>query len=190
MKRLSPDKRNKLLLTIMGTVAAIGAIYYLLIAPQVTNNGKIKSKILAQKNQLLQIQNTIKSAGSSTNFASEAAANLAQAEADVARGDLFAWTYDTIRKFKAGYKVDVPTIGQPVPVENDLFADFPFKQIKFSLNGTGYYHDIGKFIAGLENTFPHMRVINLAIEPAGGPDSTTEKLSFRMDVVVLVKPNT
>lgn len=190
MKRLSPDKRNKLILTIFGTLAAIGLIYYFLIAPQVASNAKIKSKILAQKNQLQQIQNTVKSAGISTNSASSAAASLTQAEADVARGDLFAWTYDTIRKFKASYKVDVPTIGQPVSTENDLFTGFPYKQIKFTLNGTGYYHDIGKFIAGLENTFPHMRVINLAIEPAGGPDSTSEKLSFRMDVVALVKPNT
>lgn len=189
MKRLTPDKRNKLILTIIGTVAAIALIYYFLIAPQSDGNKKLEGKIAAQKSQLAQIQQTIKTAGASAGAAGELAASLTNAETDVASGDLFAWTYDKMRKFKADYKVEVPTIGQPAPMEHDLFVDFPYKQIKFSMNGTGYFHDIGMFIAGLENKFPHMRVINLTIEPAGGPDAATEKLSFRMDVVALVKPN-
>lgn len=189
MKRLTPDKRNKLVLTIVGALAAIGMIYFFLISPQTVSNKNLEAKISRQKDHLAQILNTIKGAGLSSGSTNGATSNLAEAEADVARGDLFAWTYDTMRKFKDKYKVDVPTIGQPARIENDLFANFPYKQIKFSINGTGYYHDIGMFIAGLENHFPHMRVINLSIEPAGGLDTTSQKLSFRMDVVALVKPN-
>ncbi len=62
-------------------------------------------------------------------------AQLNQAEEDVATGDLFAWTYDTIRQFKAGYHVDIPTIGQPVQSDVDLIPNFPYKQINFSLDG-------------------------------------------------------
>lgn len=189
MKHLSTDKRNKLILVVLGTVTAICAIYFFLISPQLARNALVKSKIASQKGQLDQMLITIKSAGTSANVSDTTSSKLAVAEADVAWGDLFAWTYDTIRKFKADYQVSIPAIGQPQKVPNDIFPDFPYQQIKFTLNGTGYYQDIGTFISGLENKFPHMRVINLSIEPAGGLDSTSEKLAFRMDVVALIKTN-
>jgi hypothetical protein len=188
MKRLSPDKRNKLLMAIVGSIGAVSLIYFFLISPQIIQNTKLKTTINTQNNQLELIQSTLRTAQTSAVAADENSSNLAATEADIASGDLYAWTYDTIRKFKAGYQVDIPAIGQPAPMENDLFASFPYKQIKFLLAGTGYYHDIGKFVAGLENKFPHMRVINLTLEPAGGPDATTDKLSFRMEVVALVRP--
>jgi hypothetical protein len=80
----------------------------------------------------------------------------------------------------------------------DLLPHFPYKQLKITVSGTAFYHDLGKFIADFENAFPHMRVVNLALEPATGgnsPASATsgaspgvnEKLSFKMDIVTLVK---
>ena len=54
---------------------------------------------------------------------------------------------------------------------------------------TGYYHDVGKFISDFENNFPHGRVVNLIVEPVSSADPGNEKLSFRMDVIALVKPN-
>ena len=190
MKRLTPHKRNKLLLAIVGTIGAVALIYFVFISPQMVQNSKLKTTIATQRSQLELIQTTLKTAQTSAGAADEDSSNLAAAEADIASGDLYAWTYDTFRKFKAGYQVDIPAIGQPAPMENDLFANFPYKQVKFLLAGTGYYHDIGKFVAGLENKFPHMRVINLTLEPAGGPDATSDKLSFRMEVVALVRPTT
>jgi hypothetical protein len=85
--------------------------------------------------------------------------------------------------------VEIPEVGLPTIGESDLLASFPYKQIQFTINGTVYYHDFGKFIADFENSFPHSRVVRLVLEPAAGPDSNTEKLSFRMEIVTLVKPN-
>ena len=102
----------------------------------------------------------------------------------MAVGDIYAWTLDTIRHFKAGYKVELPVIGQPTVGAMDLLPSFPYQQLRFSISGTGYYHDIGKFIADFENRYPHMRVVNLDMAPVGGDG---EKLSFRADVVALVK---
>jgi hypothetical protein len=71
----------------------------------------------------------------------------------------------------------------------DLLPSFPYKQIRFAINGTAYYHDLGKFISDFENHFPHARVVNLVIEPMSNADNTNEKLSFRMEIIALVKPN-
>jgi type II secretion system (T2SS) protein M len=104
----------------------------------------------------------------------------------MASGDLYSWTYNTIRLFKAPYQVDIPDVGHPDVGTMDLLPDFPFKQVRFTVTGTAYYHDLGKFIADFENKFPHMRVVNLQIQPADATGSN-EKLSFKMDIVALVK---
>ena len=53
--------------------------------------------------QLATIQNTIKQMDATTSSAvTDMTAQLNHAEEDIASGDLYAWTYDTIRRFKAG----------------------------------------------------------------------------------------
>ena len=190
MKRLSTEKRNRLIMVLLGTAGLISAVYFLLIQPQNDENQKLNAKIVSEQDRLEKMKGTIKTATSAAGSAADNSVLLARAEEDIASGDLFAWTYDTVRRFKAGYRLDIPNIGQPILSEVDIIPNFPYKQIKFSLIGTGYYHDIGKFISDFENKFPHMRVTNLTIDPAGGTDSSTEKLAFRMDIVALVKSNT
>jgi hypothetical protein len=70
----------------------------------------------------------------------------------------------------------------------DLLPKFPYKQLKVSVTGTAYYHDLGKFIADFENTFPHIRITNLTVDTGGATAEGGEKLAFRMEVVALVKP--
>jgi Tfp pilus assembly protein PilO len=71
----------------------------------------------------------------------------------------------------------------------DLLPSFPFKQVKLTITGTAYYHDLGKFIAGFENSFPHIRMVNLQLQP-DQDTGNDEKLSFRIDVIALVKSST
>jgi hypothetical protein len=85
--------------------------------------------------------------------------------------------------------VEIPEVGHPTIGESDLLPSFPYKQIQFAINGTVYYHDLGKFIADFENSFPHSRMVHLVVEPATGPNSNSEKLSFRMEIITLVKLN-
>jgi len=188
MKKLSPAKRNHLILVIMVTLAVIGMVYYFLIAPQQQENSKLATDILNNTAKLEQIKKTVQQAAANAQTAPDIADQLNLAETDIASGDMFAWTYDTIRRFKAGYKIEVPNIGQPVQGDVDLIAGFPYKQIKFTLSGTGYYHDLGKFVSDLENKFPHIRVLNLSLEPVG--ELNSEKISFRMEIAALVKAST
>ena len=105
---------------------------------------------------------------------------LAQTERDMASGDPAQWIYNTIRNFKEHYKVDVSVNSQLSMGEVDLLPHFPYKQLKVTVGGKAYYHDLGKFIADFENTFPHARITNLTLEPAGGTgDGTVEKLTFQ-----------
>lgn len=190
MKRLPPAKRNQLIGVILASVGLIGLVYFLLISPQNASNSKLATNTSKETLRLQQMETTIKEMEATSNKLEVVTQQLNHDEDDIASGDLYAWTYDTMRRFKAGYRVDIPTLGQPALGDCDLIGNFPYKQIRFSLAGTAYYHDLGKFIAGFENKFPHCRVLNLSIDPVDSDATGGERLNFRMDIVALVKPNT
>lgn len=189
MKRLPPDKRNNLILVILATAGLISMVYFFLISPQKAQNEKLASETATAQANLQQIKKTIKQADITADQVGQITQQLARAEEDEASGDVFAWTYDTIRQFKTNRHIEIVTIGQPVNSDVDMLPNFPYKQIRFQIIGNGYYHDIGKFAADLENKFPHMRIVNLTIDTVTGAEAAPEKLSFRMEIAALVKPN-
>ena len=80
-----------------------------------------------------------------------------------------------------------------------MLPQFPYEAAIFSVRGTAYYHQFGKFLADFENRFPYFRVQNLILgagsgsESAAGSDATAtrtgdEKLNFSMVVIALIKP--
>ena len=186
MKRLSKEKRNQLIIVIIVTVAVLALVGFGLIRPQYGSLSKIARDKEAADSQLQNIKNAIKNVNAIASELIEVTNSLARAEADMASGDVYSWTYDTIRHFKQQYRVEIPEIGHPTIGNVDLLPSFPYRQIQFTVNGTAYYHDLGKFIADFENSFPHSRMVRLVVESGG---DNTEKLSFRMEIITLVKPN-
>lgn len=188
MKKLSKEKRKQLVLVVAAIAAVLGLIYFGLIRSQYASLASINSTRKAADAKLLDINNMITKAGTIQKELEASTVALDKTETDMASGDLYAWTFDTLRRFKQSYRVEIPEVGHPAIGSVDLLPDFPFKQIRFPVNGTAYYHDLGKFIADFENAFPHARLVNLVIEPAPGADSA-ERLAFKMDIIALVKSN-
>jgi Tfp pilus assembly protein PilO len=187
MKKISQEKRNHLIVVGAITAVTLGVIYFFLIQPQYDSLSKIAREKKAADTKLASIKSTITNSATMANNLSATTANLIHTEEDLASGDLYSWTYDTLRRFKQQYRVEIPDLGHPTTEQMDLLPSFPYKQIRFAINGTAYYHDLGKFIADLENNFPHIRVVHLLIEPIPGTDNSNEKLSFRMEIIALVK---
>ena len=190
MKKLSPAKRSQLIAVVFAILGVLTMIYMLLIQPQYEKNKAMATNIVNARVDLQKTKDLIGKRQTSNAELANTLLQLTQEENDVAVGDVYSWTYDTIRRFKAKYAVDIPNISPPSITEVDVLGAFPYKQVKVTLTGNAYYHDLGKFIADFENNFPHVRLVNLAIDTvAAAPGTVQEKLSFRMDVVALVKPN-
>lgn len=189
MKRLPPAKRNQLIVVIVATLGLIGLVYFLLIRPQNEKNHQLATTASAEQLKLQQIRTAIKQMAATTATLADLTQQLDNAEEDVASGDLYQWTYDTLRRFKASYHVEIANPSQPAQGDCDLIGSFPYQQIRFTLTGTAYYHDLGKFVADFENKFPHCRVLNLQVDAAGNTATSGERLHFRMDIAALVKPN-
>lgn len=188
MNKLPKEKRNRLILVIVGTVMVVGLVYFGLIGPQYAEISRINAEIKTAQDKQLTVEDAIKKSDAITTQLADISYTLSHAEDDMASGDTYAWTYDTIRHFKVSYKVD-PAVGQPSTGDVDLIGNFPYKQLKFNVSGTAYYHDLGRFISDFENYYPHFRVVNLTLDPVGGAGDDAEKLSFRMDIIALIKSN-
>jgi hypothetical protein len=191
LRKLPIDKRNKLILVGAGTLLMAGAFYCLVISQQNQNLVRLANKKLEVQASQRRVHDAIGRASAIEADLAGAQKALAEAEADIASGDLYSWVINTLRPFKAAYKVNIPQVNPLGAVtEVNLLSGFPYKQASLSLVGTAHFHDLGRFLADLENQFPHFRVVNLSLDlnPSPAPEDQ-ETLSFRLDLITLVKTN-
>src|SRR5580698_7839877 len=121
----NPQKRNQLFLALGVVVILIGGMVFGLIRPQYDKLSSIRNQTLDAKDHLRKVENLIHASDAAASEMAGATQDLSQAQADMATGDIYAWTVDTMRHFKANYKVDVPDIGQPGMGDVDLMPNFP-----------------------------------------------------------------
>src|ERR1700744_3221598 len=100
MKRLSPAKKNQLVMVLMITAALLGSVYFLLISPQNSANQKLAKDIGDQTAELDKYKKVISQAQATSKQLTDITTQLNQAEQDIATGDVYSWTYDTLRRFK------------------------------------------------------------------------------------------
>lgn len=189
MKSLSKEKRNQLVLVVMLTGCALAALWFGLIKFQQQSLDQLAQSKNSAEQKLDQVKQAIETADLVEVQLGEASQRLAKIESTMASGDLYAWTITTLRKFKVGYRVEIPQFSQiDGPKDMNMLPAFPYKQANMTISGTAFYNDLGKFISDFENQFPYMRVLNLSLEPLPsmvGADK--ERLSFRMEISTLVK---
>jgi len=192
MKSLSKEKRNQLVLVILAFAAVAAGWYLLLYKTQTQSLQSMRERRDASRQKLQQVKQAIALASQIESDLCDAKQRLDKVEDTMASGDLYSWTINTLKKFKLGYKVEIPQFSQidgPKPMT--MLANFPYKQASLIIGGTAHYYEFGRFLADFENQFPYMRVLNLTLEPASGlVSSEKERLSFRMEIAALVKPGT
>jgi Tfp pilus assembly protein PilO len=190
-RKLSKEKRNRLVLVALATLIAIAGLYFGLIQRQNESLASLAQKKAAATKKLQVVLDAIHRADRIKAELDEARNNLATAESDVASGDLYSWVINTLRDFKSKHKVNIPQFSPIGPTtEVKLLPNFPYKQATLSLGGTAHFHDLGRFLAELENQFPHMRVVNLNLDLNQSPVADEqETVSFKLDIVTLVKAN-
>jgi len=189
MNSLSKDKRNQLVLVAVMTAGVLAGLWFCLIRYQKQTLANLGQSKVAAQQKFEQVKQTIESAELIEAQLSEAGQRLSKIEATMASGDLYAWTINTLRQFKLGYKVTIPQFSQiDGPKEMNMLPAFPYKQANMTISGSALYTDFGKFIADFENQFPYMRVLNLSLEPTPGvTGAERERLSFRLEIATLVK---
>ena len=191
LRKLPKEKRNQLVAVVAGTLVIVAGLYLLLIKPQNQKLDRLAQKKLEVQASQRRVLDAVRRASEIEADLTSARKALSDAEADVASGDLYSWVINTFRRFKSAYKVNIPQFS-PISGTSDvsLLSNCPYKQASLSLSGTAHFHDFGRFLADLENQFPHMRVLNLSLELNQSPAADEqETVSFKLDIVTLVKTN-
>jgi membrane protein YdbS with pleckstrin-like domain len=194
MKNLPKEKRERLILVGVVTIIVVIAIYYCLIKTQQNSAGAIAKTIAEQKLKVGSGERLIAACSDIKKNVELANQKLTSIEETMASGDMYAWVIQTVGKFGQERKVEVPQFSREVITDVGILPKFPYKAAVFNVRGTAYYHDLGKFLADFENSFPYARVQNIEMEPGGSSAANgaaeAEKLAFRLEIVALINSNT
>jgi Tfp pilus assembly protein PilO len=190
MNKLSKEKRNHLILVLLVFAVTLGGWYAVVYKSQTDSLNILRAKRVTANQKLYQVKQAIDNADQIESQLCEAKKQLDKIEESLPSGDLYSWAINTMRQFKLAYKVEIPQFSQvDGPKDMTMLPNFPYKQLSFTVGGSGQFHDFGKFVSDFENQYPYMRVMNLSLEPVSGlVASERERLAFRMEVFALVKP--
>ena len=197
MARLSKEKRHRLVLVIILTIVIGFGLWYGIISTRQERLEEAKANIRAAIDKLEKAETLVKQADNAEARVAAATNQLKVVEESMASGDYYTWAIQLFEKARAGHDVRIVETTRPVKGDVGLLAQFPYQAAIFTVRGAGHYHDFGKFLADFENSFPYFRVQNLSLAPgldsSVGSDTQTavtgvENLSFRMEIVALIKP--
>lgn len=190
MKKLSKQKTNQLVQVIVVTLVVLAGLWFGLIKYQLGQIDDLKTKKEAATATYAKVLNTIKNRAQVDGELAATSAQLDKEEDDMAAGDLNSWLFSFLRKFKSNYPVDIPQYGSGSVGTMKLFPGFPYQEVSVTIAGTGFYHDVGRFLADFENQYPYARLSNLELEPASVQSpGDKEKLSFKVGISMLIRPN-
>ena len=199
MNKLSKEKRDKLILTIIVVVGALGVLYTYVYGAQKDRLNTLTLQIAGVKAKLASAERLVRSEAFVERNLTE---NLALFEART--GDMpppgqdhFYWFLKLLTEFRkeqglgSDFLVD---ISQPEIVSIGLLPNFQFKAASFGVRLHGRFHEVGKFMADLENAYPYFRIQDVRLAPssaplAGGAEGAREKLMVELRVVTPVKPS-
>jgi len=194
MKRLTKERRDRLILVALGTVVCMFTLWYLVIKTQQNVLVNARKQAVEEQSKVANAERLVTTTAEIQKKLAVSTQELKSIEDGMASGDMYSWIILTINKFRGERKVDIPQFSREVPMEVGVLTKFPYRAALFNVRGTAYFHDFGKFLADFENSFPYIRVQNLELEPASGSSATStgdpEKLAFKMEVVTLVNPTT
>jgi Tfp pilus assembly protein PilO len=189
MSKLPKEKRDKIILIGLLTVAISTVVWMLLINTQRQTLRRVRAEVITSRDQLALGNQTLKAREQVNQSFEETTRKLQTCErAMAAPNDMYSWLIDTLNTFGRNYRVAIPQFGRELPAEAGIFPKFPYRAALFNVRGSAYYHDFGRFLADFENAFPYIRIQNIDLEPNSESHDPSEKLNFKMELLTLVRP--
>lgn len=169
----------------------IGVLWMLVIGPNGKKLTDRTTQIATKSEELAKAQDLVQNESKTDEKLDEKKAELGILEATMADGDLYFWMNERLESFqrKYGFEVEIPNVEREQKIDVGVFPDFAYGGVKYTVSGSAFYHELGKFFASFENENPYIRLQNLDIKPMDSLEGDTgDKLSFRMEIVALRKP--
>src|SRR5688572_5986288 len=181
MNKLSKEKRDKLILVCVAIAGVLGALYTFVLGAQKDTLATLQAAITGTKAKLEKAEVLVRSGDTIAARLDESKKLIESRQEKMAPpGQYYYWFLKLIDQFRKDEKLDtgfIMDITQPEFVDAGILPKFPYKAASFGLRLNGHFHEVGKFIADLENQFPYFRVHNLRLVPrASGLSSVNSGL--------------
>src|SRR6185436_10702712 len=108
MKNLPKEKRDRLVLVVIGTVVCLAVIWYGLVSNQRKALDELAKKIADEQMKVSSGERLVASATEVKQKADLMQAKLQKIEEGMASGDMYSWIIQTVTKFCAGREVEIP----------------------------------------------------------------------------------
>ncbi|MEO5802615.1 MAG: hypothetical protein ABIR24_03730 [Verrucomicrobiota bacterium] len=189
MNKISKAKKQQIVLVLFAAAAVIAGLWLVVIKTRYVTLAGVQKKTLDMQQKVEKAENLLKKSEEIENKLETDTQALQTIEEGMASGDIYLWMINTVNRFNVAHKVTFLDFQREILGEAGVLPKFPYKAAAFPLKGMGHYHDLGKFLAEFENSFPYARVQNIELTPTGksGPDEA-EKLNFKFEIVALIKP--
>ena len=183
------QKREKLTLAVLMSLAGVAGIWFGLLEPEQAGL-RNRAKLLAETQGKLQtVQRELRLTESFKTNLDSARRQIQGMEAKMPTGDVYRWAIRSITSLQTN-NVEIANLEPPRLGESTILPKVPYKSALLSVNGTAHYHDFGRFLANLENSFPHMRLQRVELEPMQFGEATSasqEQLNFKLEIIALIK---
>lgn len=191
MSKSPKEKQEKLILAVLMSMAGVAGIWFGLLEPEQASL-RNKAKLLAEtQGKLSTVQRELRLTESYKVHLDSARRQIEDMEAKMPTGDVYRWAIRSITSLQTN-NVEIANLEPPRIGESSILPKVAYKTALMSVHGTAHYHDFGKFLANLENSFPHMRLQRLELEPSQFGEATSagqEQLNFKLEILALVKPS-
>lgn len=169
MNKLSKEKRDKLILVCIAAVGVVGLLYTFVLGSQKDQLATLTTQISGAQSKLSKAESALRAADAIEAGLVENQKLIESRQEKMApQGQYYYWFLKLVDQFRKDEKLDngfIVDITMPEFIEAGLLPKFPYKAASFGLRLNGEFHDIGRFIASLENNFPYFRVQNIRLAP-------------------------
>lgn len=194
--KLTKDKRDRIILITMITVAFCFGFWHMVIKSRTAGIASEQARLEQEEKRLAEAETWIERAQPIMADLEFATAELERRERELASPtDTFGWSLLFLDRVRQGHELDIVDVKRPQLGPVRIIPQFPYRAATFTINGLAHYHDFGGFLAEFENLHPYFRVENIELSrrsTSGGEFAQRgaggEMLSFKMDIVTLLRP--
>ena len=183
---MTKEKQQQMLLVAMVTVIVLCGIWFGLISAQKKNLEAANKKTAEAKAKIENAQRTLKREQAIEQELEANHKELTTREESMASGDLYQWFLTRMISATSSRPTSNFYSDPPVLEDVKLLPKFPYRSANYKVRISGFYHEVGKFLADIENEWPYARIQNMDISagPAG-----EEKLNFTFELSTLYHTN-
>lgn len=182
MNKLSKEKRDKLILVCICVVAVLGVLYTFVLGAQKDSLATVQTQITGAQSKLAKAEAALRTADQIEATLAEYRQHVEKRQESMApQGDYYNWFLKLVDRFRKDEKLDngfIVDITMPEIGDAALLPKFPYRAASFGVRVNGQFHDIGRFVANLENTYPYFRVERVRLSPKAATPAAIAAAQF------------